>query len=123
MSLLKYINRLKFIDYMIKRKATGNLESFARKNNLCKRTMTEVLSEMKELGFPIKYDRNRHSYYYEEDGKMVDKLFIKNGEILSRKEAAKIGKDANLCFSEILVFKPCDIDCINTAMRHFNFTM
>lgn len=108
MSLLKHINRLKYIDYMIKRKATGNLKSFASKNNLSKRAMTEVLGEMKELGFPIKYDRNRQSYYYEEKGKMVDKLFIKDGEILSRKEAAKIGKDANLCFSEISTFKLCD---------------
>lgn len=108
MSLLKYINRLKYIDYMIKRKATGNLASFAGKNSLSKRSMSAVLSEMKALGFPIKYDRSRNSYYYDEDGKMVDKLFIKEGEILSRKEAAKIGKDTNLCFSEIAIFKLCD---------------
>jgi hypothetical protein len=32
---------------------------------------------MKTLGFPIKYCRKRHIYYYEEDGKMIDKLFTK----------------------------------------------
>ena len=52
MALLKHINRLKYIDYMIKLKATDDLENLAQKNNLCKRAMTDVLSETKELGFP-----------------------------------------------------------------------
>lgn len=91
---------------MIKRKATGDLEDFARKNGLSKRTMTDVLTEMKELGFPIKYDRIRKTYYYEEIGEMVKYLFVKEGQT-SGEQAAVIGQDDNLCFSEITVFELC----------------
>jgi len=108
MALLKYIKRLKYIDYMIKRKATGNPEHFANKNGLSKRAMTDVLNEMKELGFPIKYDRGRNTYYYDEAGEMVKNLFIKDGQVLSKEQIAKIGKDENLCFSEITVFELCE---------------
>lgn len=92
---------------MIKKKATGDLEKFANRNGLSKRAMSDVLSEMKELGFPIKYDRFRNTYYYEEMGEMVKNLFIKDGQILSKEQVAKIGKNENLCFSKITVFELC----------------
>ena len=47
------------------------------------------------------------TYYYDEAGEMVESLFIKNGQILSKDEAAKIGRDDNLCFSEITIFELC----------------
>ena len=107
MAILKHIKRLRYIDYMIKRKATGNLESFAKKNNLCKSALAEVLHEMKELGFPIKYDRIKNTYYYDEIGEMVESLFIKKENILSKEEVAQIGKPENLCFSEVKIFEQC----------------
>lgn len=107
MAILKHIKRLKYIDYLIKKKATGNLENFAKKNGLCKRAMTDVLMDMKELGFPIKYDRTRNTYYYDEKGEMVKQLFVKDGQVLTREEMAAIGRDENLCFSEITIFELC----------------
>lgn len=107
MALLKHLNRLKYMDFMIKRKATGNLETFARKNSLCKRALAEVLHEMRELGFPIKFDRNKNTYYYSEEGKMVERLFVKEGKILSKEEAAKVGDINSLCFSETSIFQLC----------------
>jgi predicted transcriptional regulator of viral defense system len=107
MPLKKYINRLKYVDYLIKRKATGDLDQFAEKNHLCKSAMAALLNEMKELGFPIKFDRLRKTYYYEETGEMVKELFVKDGQILTKEEVAKIGVDENLCFSELTVFELC----------------
>lgn len=107
MAILKHIKRLKYIDYLIKRKATGDLENFANKNGLSKRAMSDVLNEMKELGFPIKYDRTRYTYYYDEMGEMVKSLFVKDGQILTTEQAAEIGKDDKLCFSEITIFELC----------------
>ena len=106
MAILKHVMRLKYMDYMIKRKATGDLENFARKNGLSKRAMTDVLCEMKELGFPIKYDRYRNTYYYDEDGEMVKNLFIRDGQILSNEQEAQVGTN-DLCFSAITVFEIC----------------
>ena len=109
MAILKHIRRLKYIDYMIKRKATGDLESFARKNSLCKSAMAGVIQEMKELGFPIKFNRSRNTYYYAEDGEMVQALFVLQGKILSRDELRQLenNKETDLCFSEITVFQLC----------------
>jgi len=107
MAILKHIRRLKYIDYLIKRKATGDLEKFAYKNGLSKRAMSDVLNEMKELGFPIKYDRTRYTYYYDQAGEMVKNLFIKDGQLLTKEHIANIGNDYNLCFSEVTVFELC----------------
>lgn len=107
MSITKYINRLKYVDYLIKRKATGDLDRFAEKNHLCKSAMAALLNEMKSLGFPIKYDRMRKTYFYDESGEMVKSLFVKDGQVLSKGELAKIGDIENLCFSEVTVFEFC----------------
>lgn len=107
MAILKHIKRLTYIDYMIKKKATGDLGTFAKKNSLCKSAMGGVIQEMKELGFPIRFDRGRNTYYYDEDGAMVQALFVRNDQILSREEAANINPADDLCFSEITVFELC----------------
>ncbi|TWF40654.1 hypothetical protein FHW36_104337 [Chitinophaga polysaccharea] len=107
MAILKHIKRLKYIDFMIRRKATGDLDSFARKNGLCKRAMTGIISEMKELGFPIKYDRMKNTYYYEEEGQMVRSLFVKEGQLLTNDQLRNIGNYDRLCFSGVYVFEIC----------------
>ncbi len=109
MAILRQIKRLQYIDYVIGKKATGSLETFARKNRLSKRGLAIILQEMKEMGFPIKYSRQQNTYYYEEEGEMVKCLFIKYGELLSREDTANITSGAeNLCFSKVAVFEVCD---------------
>jgi hypothetical protein len=112
MSLIRHIQRLKFIDLLVRKKATGNLQTFAEKNRLSKRGLTVILEEMRNIGFAIKYSRRLNSYYYDEDGEMVQCLFIKKGELLSREEVRQIeGNDVgNLCFSKTRVFEVCDND-------------
>lgn len=109
MAILRQIRRLQFIDFIIKRKSTGNLDTFSKKNGLSKRGLTNILQEMKEMGFPIKYSRQFNSYYYAEDGEMVKCLFIKEGQILTRDETRKIigGDTSSLCFSKVKIFKVC----------------
>lgn len=110
MGILRQIKRLQYIDYIIKRKATGSLETFAAKNRLSKRGLAVILQEMKEMGFPVKYSRQLNSYYYEEEGEMVKCLFVKLGEVIPREEFANIGKQVNkLCFSKAAVFEICEI--------------
>jgi len=54
MGILRQIKRLQYIDYIIRRKATGNLETFSEKNRLSKRGLSAILQEMREMGFPGK---------------------------------------------------------------------
>lgn len=68
MSLIIYIDRIKRIDGLIRRKATGTPTTFADKMGISKRRIYEYIVELKELGAPIEYNRNRGSYEYAEDG-------------------------------------------------------
>lgn len=108
MSIIRYIKRLKYIDYLINRKATGNLEVFSKKNRLSKSAMSEVLNEMKEMGFPIKYDRVRGTYYYNEPGEMIQSLFLRYGEVLTNENPITITSIEKLCFSPTAIFEICE---------------
>jgi predicted DNA-binding transcriptional regulator YafY len=71
MSFLKYLQRLERIDYLIRRKATGTPEEFAIQMNLSRSALMEYIREMKEIGAPIVYCRQRQSYYYKEEKQLL----------------------------------------------------
>ena len=64
MSLLKYIDRLKRMDDLIRRRATGNPEQFSQKLNISRSQLLQDLKELKELGAPVDYCPVAHSYHY-----------------------------------------------------------
>ena len=64
MSLLKYIERLKRMDDLIRRKATGNAQEFAEKLGISQSQLFQDLKEMKELGAPVNYCQISRSYEY-----------------------------------------------------------
>ncbi|MGC4233872.1 MAG: hypothetical protein QM594_12915 [Niabella sp.] len=107
MSLEVSLKRLQFANAMIRKKATGNLETFAKRMNLSKSGLKKLLSEMREIGAPIQYDRLRETYYFTEDGEMSISKFMKYGELITRDDLTKIGKPEELCFSLKAVFIPC----------------
>jgi len=67
MSLLKYIERLKRMDDLIRRKATGTPYEFAARLGIGKSVLMDELRELKELGAEITYCRDSQSYYYERE--------------------------------------------------------
>jgi predicted DNA-binding transcriptional regulator YafY len=67
MSLLKYLERAKRMDDLIRRKATGNAQEFGQKLGISRSVLMEHLRDMKELGAPIRFCDARHCYYYEND--------------------------------------------------------
>ena len=67
MSLYSYISRMSKIHFLIKKKRTGNPVEFAKKMDLSRSALLKDLSEMKELGFPIEYDKCRRTYRYNID--------------------------------------------------------
>ena len=64
MSLLKYIYRLKRMDDLIRRKATGDSDEFAKKIGISRSVLMENLREMRQLGASIAYCQIRNSYQY-----------------------------------------------------------
>lgn len=107
MAIIKHFKRVQYIDYVIRHKATGDLEAFAQRNNISKTTLSEILNEMKEMGFPIKYDRTKRTYFYEEDGQMINCLFVRYGQVLERDDMKPAEAADKLCFSPSAVFEIC----------------
>lgn len=66
-----FLNKLKRMDYLISRKATGSPTKLAERMELSETTLFEYMAIMKELGTPIRYDRFRQTYYYEDDGNFI----------------------------------------------------
>ena len=75
MSFLRYYRKMQLLDSLIRRKATGNQRTFAKKAGMSKSSLNLYLNEMKEMGFPICYSKEKNSYYYLEEGRMVSSLF------------------------------------------------
>lgn len=71
MSILKYIDRLKLMDSLIRRKATGNSFEFAKKIGISRSVLMENINEMRAMGVQIEYDKYRNSYYYSTDCRLV----------------------------------------------------
>lgn len=62
---IKYIYRLENIDTIIRTKSSGTPQQFARKIGLSRSKLFIYLNLMKELGAPIRYNKERGCYYYE----------------------------------------------------------
>lgn len=55
---------MKYIHHLISKEATGDPDSFARKLNLSRRQLYNILEAFSDFGAEIKYSRIRQTYYY-----------------------------------------------------------
>lgn len=83
MSVIKVISRIRRINDLIKRKATGNPQQFAGKLDLSESRLYDVLRELRQLGLTIKFSHLSNSYYYEDDAEI--EVSVK-GRVLDIKE-------------------------------------
>ncbi|MCT4600033.1 MAG: helix-turn-helix domain-containing protein [Marinifilaceae bacterium] len=77
MSFITTIDKIKYIDYLMQIEGTGSPEELSRKLKISKRSVYNLISLMKEIGAPIKYNKNKKTYYYQFKVDFVIK-FIKN---------------------------------------------
>jgi predicted DNA-binding transcriptional regulator YafY len=70
MGVLKYLDRFKRIDDLVRRRATGSPEEFAKKLGISKSMLMLNLAELKELGAPLKYNSVENTYYYDCYGRL-----------------------------------------------------
>lgn len=74
--------RMERIDQLIRIKGTGTAEQLAEKLGISRRSVYNLLSEMKDRGAPIKFDQFRGSYYYDEEGYFKIAIYFKRKDIL-----------------------------------------
>jgi hypothetical protein len=72
MALYNYLNRIEQLDALIRQKRTGPPKELAGRLGISERWLYIFLDELKsDLNCPIRYDRNKNSYVYDEPGKIV----------------------------------------------------
>jgi len=99
MSILKYIDRLKHMDSLLRRNATGTPEQFASKLGISKSTLYDNLKDFKELGAEIGYCKYLESYYYEDDCAL---FFSFKSNILKENDINKIKGGFNSTYRRTL---------------------
>jgi predicted DNA-binding transcriptional regulator YafY len=67
MNLQEQINLLRRVDQLIRLKATGTPKGLAQRLGMSESTLYRVIDEMKCMDFPIAYDKQQQSYYYEKE--------------------------------------------------------
>jgi predicted DNA-binding transcriptional regulator YafY len=67
MRFCEQLNKIKRVDALIRRKATGTPDQLADKLEVSRRTIFRIIDDLKELGAPVIYSKFRQSYQYEDD--------------------------------------------------------
>jgi predicted DNA-binding transcriptional regulator YafY len=74
------LHRLIRLDYLIHLKSTGTPAHCAQKIGVSERSLYDYLKLLKEMGAPIKFSRNRGTYYYNEEGRFKISFINKHPE-------------------------------------------
>ena len=62
------IQRLHKLDYLINHKSTGTPADCANKIGISERSLYDYLRILKDMGAPVKFSRDRRTYYYVSEG-------------------------------------------------------
>lgn len=87
MSILKYVDRLKRMDELIRRKGTGTAEEFAETLGISVSVLKENINEMRALGADIEFCRHRKSYCYKNCSGLLLKF---EKSVLAKSDTGKI---------------------------------
>lgn len=67
MNLLTQIERIRYVDYLIRIMATGTPKQLASKLDVSKATVYRIIALLKDMGVPIVYCRQNESYRYTDE--------------------------------------------------------
>ena len=68
--MIRYFDRLKKFDYLVRHSMTGSPKDCAAKLGISRSRFYEFLEELEILEIPVGYDRSLKSYYYSRSGKL-----------------------------------------------------
>ncbi|GAB3023558.1 hypothetical protein [Spirosoma pulveris] len=68
----KLSNRLRFLDSLIRKRATGSPKELAQRLGITERAWYKIRDELiNDLNLPLAYDPVRKTYYYTEEGQFI----------------------------------------------------
>ncbi len=71
MTLTKTIEKISYLDFLIRTRNTGRALDLAVKIGVSERTIFNYLSELRDLGVPVSWSVNEKSYIYEDPGQIL----------------------------------------------------
>jgi phage antirepressor YoqD-like protein len=80
MTIFEAIDRIERIHKLIKLESTGTPEELAKRLNIKKRQLHNILCEFKCFGAEIRYNRYKQTYYYENNFELIFKYKVINAE-------------------------------------------
>lgn len=69
--LIKQLNLIKRVDWLVRMKATGTPKQLARRLNVSESKVYRIIDLMKNLDAPISYDYTVQSYVYDTKAKFI----------------------------------------------------
>jgi biotin operon repressor len=70
MNFEKYIERIKYLDAIIRKKRTGSPSELAAKLNISRAQLYNHIDYLKDLGLPIEYCRKLNTFYYSSNSRL-----------------------------------------------------
>ena len=74
MSLAKYLNRFTTIHHKIRTRSTGTPKQLAAELHISESRLLDNLADLKAMGAPIEYDKEKKTYYYSHEVDIVLKF-------------------------------------------------
>lgn len=102
MNEIKYLERLKRINEIIKSKSSGTPKEFAQKLKISESHLYCCINEMKEMGAPVDYDRNLRYYFYT---KKFDLKVSYSVQLISGEECTQICGGFSMKKSSLLFYQ------------------
>lgn len=99
MNFTKYIERIRYLDELIRKEKTGNPEELANRLGISRAQLYNILEFLKAEGLTIGYTRKRSTFYYTCGKKLEVNFSIK---VVSDEEARAIG-GGNIAFGPVLI--------------------
>lgn len=93
---MKLLENVVFMDRvicLIKRSSTGDASNFAAKLGMSERNLHRLISDMREVGFPVKYNAEIRSYTFDEPVKYEFSLRVGDHDLLKIKGGQKVCLD------------------------------
>lgn len=66
MTFFEYAEKLETIKHLVKYKQAGTSEQLAQKLEVSQRTVERMIQQLRDNGYPIRYNRNRNTYELKE---------------------------------------------------------
>lgn len=74
MNIIDIKEELERVDRLIRLKATGSPKELAERLQISERHVYRIINQLKEIGCPVYFDKDRCSYCYSNEGKLIFKF-------------------------------------------------